>query len=257
MNFNSIDNYIRCCFDEEDNGPSDLKDIPVQLYYGRTVDLVPVLPMLKELLSQEERLKADKFHFESDRNTYILCHSLIRKIISSKLRIDPSEISIIYDGNNKPWLRGNPLFFNLSHTRDDFAFAVSDNDRIGVDLENFDRNIDFKDIIRKFFSYGEEKYILEEQEKSKDRFFLLWTRKEAFLKALGTGIIDKLQDVEVFRKENYLKKELFKNILDENYLCDHFIYSLKADNNYLSVAVPAKSKIIIYHLTPESLYSYP
>jgi 4'-phosphopantetheinyl transferase len=131
MNLNSVDNYVRCNFDETGNNLPDLKDISVQLYFGRTEDLVPALPMLKEFLSLEERLKSDKFHFEKDRNTYILCHSLIRKIISGKLIIDPSEISIIYDSNNKPWLEGNPLFFNLSHTRDDFAFAVSDNIRIG------------------------------------------------------------------------------------------------------------------------------
>jgi phosphopantetheine--protein transferase-like protein len=255
MNLNSIDNYIRCCFDEAINDLPDLKDMSVQFYLGQTEDLIPLLPMLRVLLSQDERLRADKFHFESDRNTYVLCHSLLRKVISNKLLKDPSEVKIIYDANKKPWLNGNPLFFNLSHTRDAFAFAISDNVRIGIDLENFDRNIDFKAIIRTFFSIGEEKFILEDQEKSRDRFFLLWTRKEAFLKALGTGIIDTLQDVEVFRNENYIKRESFKNILDENYFCDHFIYSMKADNNYLSVAVPAKSKILIYHLTPESLYN--
>lgn len=253
MYFNSIDNYIRCRFDETGNNLYDLMDIPVQLYLGRTEDLLSVLPMLVEILSRKELPRADKFHFESDRDTYILCHSLLRKVISNKLLKDPSDVKIIYDINNKPWLKGNPIFFNLSHTRDTFAFAISENFRIGIDLENTDRKIDFKAIIRSVFSIGEEKYILGDKEKSRERFFLLWTRKEAFLKALGTGIIDNLKDVEVFRKVNHLRKESFKNVLDENYLCDHFIYSLKADKNYLSVAIPVKAKIILNHLTPESI----
>lgn len=256
MNYSSIDNFIRCSFGEAEYVPSGLKEIPIQLYYGRTEDLLPVLPILKEFLSHEERLKSDKFHFETDRNTYILCHSLIRKILSGKLMIDPSEITIIYDGNNKPWLKGNPLFFNLSHTKEAFAFAVSDTVSLGVDMEDINRNIDFKAVVRTFFSIEEEKYILEEKKKSRDRFFLLWTRKEALLKALGTGLIDNLQNVEVFRKENYLKRETLKNILNQNYLCDHFIYSMKTDNNYLSVALPAKAKITLNHLTPESMFGF-
>ena len=248
MNFNSVDNYIRCCFNQPGKGNQDDSIVLVEIFYARTGDLVSELPWLVAYIDNNERLKAEKFHFENDRNTYLTCHSLLRKVISYKLNKDPSEINIIYDGNNKPWLKSNQLFFNISHTRDTFAFAISDYVKIGIDLENINSSIDFKAIIRTYFSSGEEKYILQDHEQSMDRFFLLWTRKEALLKALGTGIIDKLKDVEVFRKENHLKKGSFNNLIDNSMLRDHYIYSMKLDNNYLSVAVPCKAKIIFHHL---------
>jgi 4'-phosphopantetheinyl transferase len=253
MTFNSVDNYIRCCFDQSGTALPAGNAVTVEIYYARTEDLIYELPGLGDFIDKNERLRAEKFYFEKDKNTYIACHSLLRMLILNKLDTDPSKINIIFDRNNKPWLKENLLYFNLSHTRDAFAFAISDHVRIGIDLENINRNIDFRTIIKTFFSNGEEEYILKNQAKSRDRFFLLWTRKEALLKAIGTGIINKLQDVEVFRDINILNKKSFENVVDDNFFCDHYLYSKKISNHYLSLAVPSKAKISFHHLNTKDV----
>jgi 4'-phosphopantetheinyl transferase len=207
-------------------------------------------------MDKNDLVRADRFHFEEDRFTWLFCHTLLRLIVSAKLGITSSDVKITIDRNNKPWLEGNALLFNIAHTREAFVFAISDSVRVGIDIEKVDRNIDFRSIIRNFFSAGEIKFIIEDPDYSRDRFFLLWTRKEALLKALGTGIIEKLPDVEVFRKVNILDRRLFNNVIDPDFFCDHFIYSEKIMDYFLSLALPCRAKIIFHQLNAENIKYY-
>jgi len=243
MSYKTTNNYICCSFNRGEEYIFEGKNIPVEFYYSETKDIINLYSDLIKYFNESDRIKADKFHFEEERNTWLLCHTLLRMVISAKLNIDHSEIVITRDRNNKPWLQGNQLYFNISHTRESFAFAISDQLPVGVDIEKVDREIDFRSIIKTFFSSGEIKSILEDPGKSRDRFFLLWTRKEALLKALGIGIVDKLKEVEVYRDINFLNQASFNNIIDSSLFCDHYIYSEKIHNNYLSIALPSKSKI--------------
>jgi phosphopantetheine--protein transferase-like protein len=252
----SFDNCIRCCFDLSQDENLKEGTIPIEIFFAETKDLISEYKELKKFFDKNDVLRAERFYFKEDHDTWLFCHTLLRLFISSKLGIEPSEVIITYDKNNKPWLKGDALFFNISHTRDAFAFAISERGRIGVDLERIDRDIDFISIIKKFFSRGEVKFILEDTAGSKEKFFLLWTRKEALLKALGTGIIEKLTDVEVFREENFLNRASFENIIDESVLCEHFIYSDKVLNNYLSVAVPSRAIINFHFINYQNIGYY-
>lgn len=246
-------NYISCRFTGEKNNALDGSPVPVTLYYANTKDILGEYQLMRKYISVDEQIRADKLHFQDDRTTWLFCHVLIRCVIAQKLDKDPSEIIITIDKNNKPWLTGDRLFFNISHTREAFSFAISDKRNIGVDLENIDRKVDFRSIIKTFFSSGEIKFILDDPNLARERFFLLWTRKEALLKAVGTGIIEKLQDIEVFRDENILKRGSFDNFIDNRFFCDYFIYSIQMMNNFMSVAVPCKAKIIMHHLDAQNV----
>lgn len=248
MYFNSSDNYIRCSFSNGENDCPDGNPVSVEVYFANTIDVLSEYQLLGKFITRDEQFRADRFHFKEDRETWLFCHVLLSCVLAEKLNIDPSDIKIVIDKNNKPWLAGNRLFFNISHTREAFTFVISDRGRTGVDMEKIDRNIDFRSIIETFFSPGEIKFILTDPDKSRDRFFLLWTRKEALLKVLGTGIINKLTDVEVFREMNILKRRSFDNIIDDHFFCDHYLYSEKIFNHYLSVAVPFKAEIFLHHL---------
>jgi len=256
MYFASSEDYIRCVFNTMKIKNPDGNTGTVDIYFARTKDIITEFQELKNHICKNDLIRADKFHFEEDRETWLCCHTLLRIVLSEKLGIESSYVNIYYDRNNKPWLEGNPLFFNISHTRETFAFAISDFVRIGIDIEKIDRSIDFESIIRTFFSPEEMEFILADPENSRNRFFLLWTRKEALLKALGTGIIDNLTDVEVFREVNVLKQESFDNIVDNSFFCDHFIYSREIMNNYISIALPRRAKITLNHLDAERVKFY-
>ena len=246
MSFKSPDTFVHCHFLTDENSQPDESSLIVEAYFAKTKDFSSGYSEIENFVNSQDKLKADKLHIEEERYTYLFCHTLLRLVLSGRLKINPEEIPIVYDRNNKPWIQGNPLFFNISHTREAFAFVISKYKRVGVDLEKVDRKIDLVSISKRFFSREESEYILESQRDSTDRFFLLWTRKEALLKALGTGIITKISQLEVFRQKNIFDPELFGNLIDDSFICDHFIYSKKILDYYISIAVPQKSKIIIH-----------
>ena len=246
MSFMLPDNFIHChlingkLIEQDDNSPV------VETFFAKTEDLSPEYSILKNLINSEDKLKAEKLLFVEDRDTYLICHTLLRLVLSRKLKMDPNDIPIVYDKNNKPWLEGNSLFFNISHTRGAFVFAISQSSRVGVDLEKTDRSIDFDSIIKRFFCRRECEFILESPGDSINRFFLLWTRKEALLKAFGTGIVTNHLKIEVFGQKNILDRKMFDNVVDESLFSDYFIYSKKILDYYISIAAPQKSKVIIY-----------
>ena len=84
-----------------------------------------------------------------------------------------------------------------------------------------------------------------------NRFFLLWTRKEALLKALGSGIINSLNQIVVSDPVNNIKKELFDNIVDASLLNEYFIYSYQIKDHFVSIALPVESSIRFYNLNEE------
>ena len=177
-----------------DNGSAENKTI-VEVYFAETKDIIVESGRLMNYANDKDKSASSRLHDEQDRNTYLFCHTLLRLIISKKLNTHPSEIQLNSDGKIKPHIDGLPLFFNISHTRNAFILALCDTFEVGVDLEEVNRELDFNSIIRRFFSASESTFILESPEDAINRFFLIWTRKEALLKAIGTGIISDLSQI--------------------------------------------------------------
>lgn len=178
---------------------------------------------------------------------------MLRIILSWHLKKKPLEIEFIHEKNSKPAIAGNPVYFNLTHTRDAFAIAISKQFHVGIDLEDMDRKLDYKPIIRSCFSSGEQAFILERREEASDRFFMLWTRKEAYLKALGTGIITNMGQIGVIHKNRFVSDGIQKNIISHSVCNSHFLYSRRINNYYLSVAAPEKSGIRLIQIEEKNL----
>ena len=252
----STNNYISSSLSSAENAASNKNLGVVEVYFAKIKDISSEYSRLKNYFDNRDKLNSDKLHFEEDRDTYLFCHTLLRLILMKKFITDTSEITIINDGKSKPRLEGDPLFFNISHTRDAFAFAISRYYEVGIDIEKVDRSIDFKSITGKFFSRAESSFILDSPDDSRNRFFLLWTRKEALLKAMGTGIISDLSHFEIFRKKNLINRKSCEKMIDGSEFFDHFIYSKKILKYYLSVAVPQKTKILLHKLNVEKVKSF-
>jgi len=87
--------------------------------------------------------------------------------------------------NNKPGLAGDPVYFNLTHTRNAFAFAVSRDFCVGIDLEDIKQQIGIHSVAKICFSEKEHNYIFNQGNGERDKFFLYGHEKRLFLKHLA------------------------------------------------------------------------
>ncbi len=182
---------------------NDIKILPNEVHVWReNLDNVkPLLEDLTRILSEDELVRARRFHFEQHRQRFIAGRGILRSILSRYLNIEPSKINFGYEPRGKPFLDHNfnesNLSFNLSHSQDFALYVMSLNNSIGVDLEYVDSKTDVVSLAQRFFSPSEFAVIESApQEQQHQLFFRYWTCKEAYLKATGTGLKD-LEKVEI------------------------------------------------------------
>jgi phosphopantetheinyl transferase len=162
----------------------------------------------REILSEKENKTIQKLRFRKDQNSYIITHATLRLILGKFLDIPPGKVDFITNPSGKPLLpeKHKDIHFNLSHSSGVSTLAFSAKSEIGVDVEKIDPGFDYQLITRRYFSTAENDYIRGPDKDTFKRFYTLWTRKEAFLKAVGMGIGENLE-VEVCRKINYFSPE--------------------------------------------------
>ena len=153
------------------------------------------------LLGEDERLRADRFHFKQHRDGFITGRGLLRVILANYLGCNPSEVKFEYGEAGKPAVAGDQksgLHFNLAHSGDLVVYALNLDRRIGVDIELVRPMPDAEQIAANYFSPDEIrdlKWLPAQQMLA--GFFACWTRKEAYVKAIGTGLGHRLSDFSV------------------------------------------------------------
>jgi 4'-phosphopantetheinyl transferase len=154
------------------------------------------------ILSPPEMDRARRFHFERDRNHFIVARGFMRVILARYLGAKPDKLEFTYSTRGKPTLGGSyasvGLHFNLSHSGGIALLAVSPAGTVGIDVEQLRPMDDADQLVHRFFSSRETEAFQKMPPSAKSlAFFNLWTRKEAFLKASGEGIAHLLNQVEV------------------------------------------------------------
>ncbi|MBD1894539.1 4'-phosphopantetheinyl transferase superfamily protein [Coleofasciculus sp. FACHB-129] len=157
---------------------------------------------LQQILSEDEQIRAARFHFERDRKRFIIGRGLLRTILGCYLEINPVEVQFCYGSRGKPALAGthaeSNLQFNLSHSQDICLYAVTRDRQIGVDVEYIRSVAEVETIAKRFFSARENAVLCALPAHQKQQAFLnAWTRKEAYLKAIGEGLARPLDQIEV------------------------------------------------------------
>jgi 4'-phosphopantetheinyl transferase len=152
------------------------------------------------LLSTDELQKANQYKFINLKLAYVLRRSALRRILSLYCKVDPRFIKFNYTKFQKPFIEDNflNLEFNLSNSHQMAILAVSKQSLIGVDLEYVKPIDNIIDIAKNYFSKIEFKkfaHILPEQRLR--AFYVIWTRKEAFVKAIGEGLSYPLSSFDV------------------------------------------------------------
>jgi 4'-phosphopantetheinyl transferase len=153
-------------------------------------------------LSGDERKRADRFHFDRHRRRFAVSHNALREILGGYLGAQPEAIQFDHTDHGKPWLsgpfKGSGVHFNLSHSHELALAAFTLEGEVGVDLEYIKIFGDMDGIARRYFSAVEQAAYLALPEEHKPLgFFNCWTRKEAFIKAIGEGLSHPLHQFDV------------------------------------------------------------
>ncbi len=167
------------------------------------------IPQLEQTLTAEEKSRILKFIFEKDRIIQTLSRAILKDILGRYLSIKPAGVSILNDEYGKPFidhtLNPDNITFNLSHSGNMILYAVSRNRNVGIDVELIKEIDSIDDLIKQNFSQDETGTLLQLTGRDKtDAFYSCWTRKEAYVKAMGKGLsypLDKFT-VSVFHGED-------------------------------------------------------
>jgi 4'-phosphopantetheinyl transferase len=144
-------------------------------------------------LSEAERARASRFHHLSDRWEFRLGRLMARHLLSARSGIAPGEFRFVENAHGRPEI-AHPsldpsLRFNLSHSGGIVACVLGEAPQIGVDVERLDRPPIDPRVIRRYCSEPEQAALAEMPEGLRhERFLELWTLKEAYVKARGTGL---------------------------------------------------------------------
>jgi 4'-phosphopantetheinyl transferase len=154
------------------------------------------------VLSSEEQQRALRFRFDRDRNESIVTRGTLRILLASYLRLAPMQLSFAYSEYGRPRLtpeaQANTIDFNVSHSGGQALLAFARGRTIGIDIERVRRDFATGEIAERFFSMAERDALRELPPGQRhEAFFRCWTRKEAFIKALGEGLSHPLDQFDV------------------------------------------------------------
>ena len=154
------------------------------------------LARLAEVLSDSERERAGRYLYAPAREQFTVTRARLRLLLGRYLDLDPRLVAFGSSNTGKPTLSGAALSFNVSHTHGMALIALA----VGreLDVEHVRSQPTHLDMATRFFTPGEARCLHALPAGLSERaFFHVWTRKEAFLKAIGLGLSHGLERFEV------------------------------------------------------------
>lgn len=170
--------------------------------FAKLEDLEGSIGHFNSLLDAQEQARAARFHFEQDRQRFVIGHGLLREVLGHVLGRSAKGLELLRGKFGKPFVAGHPVHFNLSDTKDAVLLALASTE-LGADIETMNRRTDHERVAHHYFTPAEVEQIGKSAD-GKKRFLELWTRKEAVLKACGVGLMDDLHSLEVHARLNEL-----------------------------------------------------
>jgi 4'-phosphopantetheinyl transferase len=158
-------------------------------------------------VSKENRQRFLKYKYDIDKKLGLYAEFFVRHQICKELNISNHEIVFSKNEYGKPYLTDYPGFqFNIAHTHNAMVIAFSKNE-IGIDIEKI-KVPEFK-IAKRFFTCSENNYILSHKN-PEYAFYEIWTKKEAYIKCLGTGLTTPLKSFDVLDQKHSPLIQSFK-----------------------------------------------
>jgi 4'-phosphopantetheinyl transferase len=161
-----------------------------------------VLHRLETLLSPDEKSRAARYIFQRDRDHFVVARGILRTILGIYIQRPAADLRFSYEPEGKPALRltrgETAIRFNLSHSHGLAVYAFSNQREVGIDVEAIRSNIAEDELASRVFSAPElAEFHSLPGELQNLGFFHCWTRKEAYIKARGSGMGIPLDSFEV------------------------------------------------------------
>lgn len=151
----------------------------------------------RNLLPEREVLHAQTIRHPLRRSSYIIARGTLRASLSSLLGTAPGDIVFTTGEHGKPMVGG--AFFNISHSCDWTLVAISVSGEVGIDVQEMREETPIERIAARFFTEKENRALLEQtnHRERRELFFRIWTRKEAYVKALGSGLFRERAQMDI------------------------------------------------------------
>lgn len=158
-----------------------------------------LLERFRQTLDADEADRAGRFRFEKLQRHFVIEHGFLRDVLARYSQVSPGELKFSYNAYGKPVLSGGgDLRFNMSHSHELAVVAVARDAELGVDVEHIRADFASEEIARRYFSRREvETFDALPKEEQVAAFFRCWTRKEAYIKAIGKGLSQALDCFDV------------------------------------------------------------
>lgn len=188
------------------------------------------LPLLNDFLSlmdPGEIARANRFLKPKDKNRFIVSRGALRNIMGRYTGQAPASIQFTEGPNKKPFIADTtkPIYYNISHSGDLLLLAVSGAE-VGADVEFIDPAFNYKEVLQETFSAAEADLV--KKNNRPETFYLLWTRKEALLKASSKGLDDELKAIPGLDGEHFVEGNIIGSDSDWN------LKSFKVSEQYIA-----------------------
>lgn len=187
-----------------------LNDNDIFIYTIYVPNFIELKTDLTNFLNFSENEKANRFYQETDKNRFIISRAILKLILAAYSKLEAKNIQLDYDINKKPYVASDTwLHFNISHSEDYAVIAISRKE-VGIDIEYIVKDFDFDTIL--FEVFGDDEILAIQNAVNKRKaFYTSWTRKEAFVKALGKGIDGDFKHIPSLDGEYSIDSSLLKN----------------------------------------------
>jgi 4'-phosphopantetheinyl transferase len=193
------------------------------------------LSKLTAVLNEQEKQRADTFQQPLLRNRYIAVRAITRHVLANYLSAQPADLQFSLGEYGKPDLISDSLYFNISHTDHLLLIAVGNLPDIGVDIELIKTRSNMDGMAKRCFAESEFQFWQPLPEpQSQETFYRLWTKKEAFVKAIGRGIALGLNRCEI---ESQKDGQIISIPEDYGLACDWKITEIPVIANFCAALV--------------------
>jgi 4'-phosphopantetheinyl transferase len=190
------------------------------------------LQSLRELLNEKEQARADRIRIERPRRQFIVARAMLRCLLGRYIDQPAKDVHLTFGQRGKPSLADTQLHFNLSHSHERVIYAFTQHNEIGVDIEQLRDKVRYEDLAKRYFSPGEVQSLMALPDHERHRgFFRCWTRKEAIIKAKGTGLSLPLNQFEVAFAPGQVPA-LLRTDWDPTEAAQWWLYNLNLDDHY-------------------------